>query len=68
MRPFEGPPKWVLQIGWWGKPCILLLITSAWALDIPPLTGRVLDHAHILSPASLSDLNATLAEHESKTS
>jgi uncharacterized protein len=37
-------------------------------LDIPPLTGRVVDQAHLLSPSAVSSLNAALAAHESKTS
>jgi uncharacterized protein len=37
-------------------------------LDIPPLTGRVVDQAHLLSPSAISSLNAALAAHESKTS
>jgi uncharacterized protein len=37
-------------------------------LEVPPLTGRVVDRAHILSPTVLSDLNSVLAAHEAKTS
>jgi uncharacterized protein len=33
----------------------------------PPLTGRVVDDAHILSPATQSELSSMLAEQERKT-
>ncbi|MDH5587539.1 MAG: TPM domain-containing protein [Nitrospirota bacterium] len=61
------PVRW--SPGWWiGALSLLLLVSSVWALDIPPLTGRVVDRAHILSPTVLSDLNSALAAHEAKTS
>jgi len=69
MQLFRGwPSKLVHQLGLWGVLGTLLLLPAAWALEVPPLTGRVVDRAHILSPASLSDLNSVLAAHESKTS
>jgi uncharacterized protein len=37
------------------------------ALTFPPLTGRVVDDAHVLSPATVSDLTAKLADLETKT-
>jgi uncharacterized protein len=37
------------------------------ALTFPPLTGRVVDDAHVLSPTTVSDLNAKLADLEAKT-
>ena len=61
-------PSWcVHQLVWFGTLSILLLAATAWALDIPPLTGRVVDRAHILSPTTLSELDAILTAHESKT-
>ena len=68
MQLCQGWPKWVLPLSRWGILGILLLVPAAWALDIPALSERVVDQAHILSPASLSRLNSALAEHESKTS
>jgi uncharacterized protein len=35
--------------------------------SFPPLTGRVVDNAHALSPATVSDLTAKLAALEAKT-
>ena len=63
-----SPSWWAHQLVWLGALSILLLVPAAWALDIPPLTGRVVDRAHILSPTVLSDLNSILAAHEAKTS
>lgn len=69
MEPMRWSPSWcVHQLVWFGTLSILLLAASAWALDIPPLTGRVVDRAHILSPTTLSELDAVLLAHESKTS
>jgi uncharacterized protein len=47
---------------------LLFIAPVAWSLDIPPLTGRVVDQAHVILPAHLSDLNDALTAHESKTS
>lgn len=41
---------------------------ASWALDVPPLTGRVVDLAHVLPPEIASSLNRDLETHESKTS
>jgi uncharacterized protein len=41
---------------------------AAAAPKFPALTGRVVDDAHILSPATVSDLDTKLAALESKTS
>ncbi len=56
------------RLGWVGLLSIFFLASAGWSLDIPPLTGRVVDQAHLLSPSAISDLNAALATHESKTS
>jgi uncharacterized protein len=37
------------------------------ALTFPPLSGRVVDDAHVLSPKTVSDLTAKLADLEAKT-
>ena len=60
--------KWTNQRGWWAFLGILLLAQVAWSLDIPPLTGRVVDDAHILSSSTLAQLTALLEQHESRTS
>ena len=47
---------------------LLLLLVSGRAvaadLKFPPLTGRVVDSAGVLSPATISHLDAMLAQHE----
>ncbi|MDR3449119.1 MAG: TPM domain-containing protein [Alphaproteobacteria bacterium] len=40
---------------------------SAWALDFPSLTGRVVDAAHILSSGTVQSLEQTLADYEART-
>lgn len=44
------------------------LTTSASALDVPPLTGRVADLAHILTNSTVESLTDQLAAHEAKSS
>jgi len=69
MQPMRwSPSQWAHELGWHGTLGILLLVSAAWALEVPPLTDRVVDRAHILSPTVLSDLNSVLAAHEAKTS
>lgn len=46
----------------------LLLTTGVWALEVPPLTGRVNDHAQLLSPASRQQLERDLAALERRDS
>ena len=41
---------------------------SAEALDVPPLTGLVIDVAHVLPSAVIEQLSADLQTHETKTS
>jgi uncharacterized protein len=56
----------VVLVGWlW-----LIVATGlpADALDVPPLSGRVVDPAHILPPAVAAHLSADLQAHETKTS
>jgi uncharacterized protein len=45
---------------------LLLMATTALAAELkfPPLTGRVVDEAGILSPTTINDLTSTLAQHE----
>lgn len=57
---------------------VAALIMSAWwlatgsfhasAVEVPPLTGRIVDAAHVLPPALLEQLSADLQSHEVKTS
>jgi uncharacterized protein len=50
--------------------CVLsLALTSlSFALDVPPLTGRVVDLAHVLPPNTVESLTARLKAHEETTS
>jgi len=45
----------------------LLICGSAFALTFPPLSGRVVDAAHILSSDTIADLNTSLADLEQQT-
>lgn len=67
MKPVRPWDRRVHILGWLGLLVILFIAPAAWSLDIPPLTGRVVDQAHVILPAHLSDLNAALTAHESKT-
>jgi uncharacterized protein len=42
-------------------------LLPALALDVPPLTGRIVDLAHLLPPDVAVSLSAELTEHERKT-
>ena len=46
---------------------ILCLTPAAFALDFPPLTGRVVDQANVMSAASRSDVEAKSKELEDKS-
>ena len=39
----------------------------SWALEVPPLTGRIVDLAHIMPPDVAAQLTAELEAHETKT-
>ena len=45
----------------------LMAAPASAAPTFPPLTGRVVDDAHVLSPATAADLTAKLADLEAKT-
>ena len=47
---------------------ILSFTTSAAALDVPPLTGRIVDLAHVLPGSTVESLTAQLAAHETQSS
>ena len=58
----------------WYEPARLMVFlgmmffaASAWALDVPPLTGRVVDLAHVLSADATTSLSRDLEAHEAKT-
>ncbi|MCP9438927.1 MAG: TPM domain-containing protein [Nitrospira sp.] len=53
--------------GWSALLALLAMAASALGLDVPVLTGRVVDLAHILPDSAKESLSAKLAEHESKT-
>jgi len=50
--------------------CVLAsaLTAPSFALDVPPLTGRVVDLAHVLPPNTVESLTARLKAHEETTS
>jgi uncharacterized protein len=48
--------------------CLVAVATSHAALTFPPLTGRVVDDAHILTPRVQADLTQRLAALEAQTS
>jgi len=58
----------------WPRPLIVLLIAALWAgvalaaANFPPLTGRVVDQAKILSAVAIADLERKLADLEQKSS
>jgi uncharacterized protein len=47
---------------------VMLFAASAWALDVPSLTGRVVDRAHVLPLDVATSLTYDLEAHETKTS
>ena len=42
----------------------LLLVVTAFAADVPYLTGRVVDNAEIMQPATRDRLTAAMQAHE----
>ncbi len=57
---------WAVLAGWLWVTLVPSL--PARALNVPPLSGRVVDLAHVLSPATTTQLSETLQAHETKTS
>ena len=57
----------------WPRTLIVLAVAALWAFaalaaaDFPPLTGRVVDQAKILSPVTIADLERKLADLEQKS-
>lgn len=60
-RVWPKPARLMLCLG------LLLWTASAWALEVPALTGRVVDPSHVLPAATVESLTASLAAHEAKT-
>ena len=59
----------------WHEPARLMLClsmlfctVSAWALEVPTLTGRIVDLAHVLPPNTVVSLTARLKAHEETSS
>ncbi|HEV8243529.1 MAG TPA: TPM domain-containing protein [Nitrospirales bacterium] len=46
---------------------VAALASSAAALEVPPLTGRIVDHAHLLPADRAAALSDELAAHEART-
>ena len=72
MPRLVGPKLVVERILLWlvSLFCALFVATTAapaFALDVPPLEGRVNDRAHLLSTREASDLEQRLAEYEKST-
>ena len=61
-----GRTGWGLLIGWLWLTGVASL--PAAALDVPLLSGRIVDQAHALPPAVAERLSADLAAHEANTS
>lgn len=60
-RVWREPARLIVFVG------ILLSPLQAIALDVPPLTGRIVDLAHVLPPHEFDLLTAQLKTHEEKT-
>jgi uncharacterized protein len=61
-RVWHEPARLMVFLG------VMLIAPSAWALDVPPLTGRVVDLAHVLPADVAAALTRDLEAHEMKTS
>jgi len=57
----------VTRILFWFAAALLLPTAQARAVEVPYLTGRVVDNAEILKPATQRDLSELLRKHEEKT-
>ena len=47
--------------------CLLLLAAAVHALDVPYLSGRINDNAHMLSAETVAELESMLAAYEDST-
>lgn len=60
-RVWQTPARLIVFFG------LLLISLPVSALDVPPLTGRVVDLAHVLPPQDSEQLSAKLKAHEEQT-
>src|ERR1700678_4403070 len=63
---------WLRASFGWPQALAVALLAALWACaafaaDFPPLTGRVVDQANILSPVTKADLERKLADLEQKS-
>jgi len=58
----------VLRCGGWCVLAIFFFVIPAWSLEVPPLSSRVVDQAHVISSNDRSRLTSLLTSHETKTS
>ncbi len=66
------PRLWPRASYVWPQALVVALFSAFWACaalaaDFPPLTGRVVDQANILSPVTIADLERKLADLEQKS-
>src|ERR1700677_4055987 len=67
------PRLWPRTSFVWPQALVVALLAALWACaalaaaDFPPLTGRVVDQANILSPVTIADLERKLADLEQKS-
>ncbi|HSF67482.1 MAG TPA: TPM domain-containing protein [Nitrospiraceae bacterium] len=61
-RVWHEPARLMVFLG------MIFFAASAWALDVPPLTGRVVDLAHLLPADVAASISRDLDAHEAKTS
>lgn len=50
-----------------GAVAVAALVSPAAALEVPPLTGRIVDNAHLLPADRAASLSAEMAAHEART-
>jgi uncharacterized protein len=63
---------WPQALFVWPQALVIALLAALWAsaalsANFPPLTGRVVDQANILSPVTIADLERKLADLEQKS-
>ena len=64
----QKPIGLLIRTGWFYLLSLALFITPAWGLETPPLSGRVVDLAKVISTSDRARLESLLSSHESKTS
>jgi uncharacterized protein len=72
LRP-QASFVWPQALVLWPRALVVALLAALWAsaalaaANFPPLTGRVVDQANILSPVTTADLERKLADLEQKS-